>query len=152
VRLFKELEARHREIAEALDQQTATADILRIISRSLTDLQPVLDAVAESAARLCDSYDAQIVLMEGEELKRVASYGAMPAVFTGYRPTRGSVTARAVIDRAVVHVHDLAAEVDTEFPDAKAAQVQQGTRTALATPLMREGASIGAILIRRREV
>jgi GAF domain-containing protein len=151
VRLFKELEARNRDLTEALEQQTATSEILRVIASSPTDLQPVLDTVAESAARLCDSYDAQIFRLESDGVRRVASYG--PLLPAGNMPlNRQSSAARAIIDRRTVHVHDLAAVIDSEYPEIKQYQQQIGHRTTLATPLMREGVSIGAILIRRLEV
>jgi GAF domain-containing protein/HAMP domain-containing protein len=155
VRLFQELQDRNRDLTEALERQTATGEILRVISSSPTDIQPVLDAVAENAARLCDANDAQIFRVDGEVLRLAASYGSMPTRVSrgeGQPISRGWVTGRAVVDRKTIHVHDLAAELETEFPDAKSAQMLSGHRTTLATPLLREGIPIGAILIRRREV
>ena len=78
VRLFKELQERNRDLTEALEQQTATSEILRVISSSPTDIQPVMNAVAESAARLCDSIDAQIYRVDGDIMRRVASHGSVP--------------------------------------------------------------------------
>jgi signal transduction histidine kinase len=154
VRLFTELQGRNRALAEALDQQTATSEILSVISESPTELAPVLKAVGERAARLCDATDAQIYQLDDQgALKIVASHGVMrPGSGVLSRPSRGWVTGRAVVDRATIRVHDLAVEVDLEFPEAKAAQATQGTRSAVATPLLREGTPIGAILIRRTEV
>jgi GAF domain-containing protein len=152
VRLFKELEGRNRELTEALEQQTATAEILRVISSSPTDLQPVLVTVAENAARVCGAIDAQIYRVEGEFLHWVASHGPIPPNTEERLISRGSVTGRAVVDRRTIHVHDLAAESDTEYPVGKAAQRQTGHRTTLATPLLREGVPLGVISIRRMEV
>ncbi|HLE20773.1 MAG TPA: GAF domain-containing protein [Vicinamibacteria bacterium] len=155
VRLFQELQARNRDLTEALEQQTATSEILRVISSSPTDLQPVMDAVAQNAARLCDANDAQIFRVDGDVLRLVASYGPLPTrMFSeeGTPISRGWVTGRAVVDRQTTHVHDLAAESETEFPVGKIHQKQGGHRTTLATPLLREGVAIGAILIRRMEV
>jgi signal transduction histidine kinase/putative methionine-R-sulfoxide reductase with GAF domain len=152
VRLFQELQARNRDLSEALEQQTATSEILGVIASSPTDLQPVLDVVAENAARLCDAKDAVIFRINGDVLQEVAVYGPMPAKRLPLPFTRKSPAGRAVIDRQTVHVRDLAAEVDSEFPDAKARQQVSGTRTILVSPLLREGLSIGAIVIRRTEV
>ena len=147
VRLFQEL-------TESLEQQKATSEILGVIASSPTDVQPVLDAVAENAARLCDSQDAQIYRVEGDIVRKVASYGAVsPVLAVGETQpiSRSLVTGRAILDGRTVHVEDLAVEVDREFPGAKLLQTT-GQHTTLATPLLREGAPIGAILIRRLEV
>ena len=150
-RLFQELEARNRELTEALAQQTATSEILRVISSSPTDLQPVMMAVAENAARLCDAYDALIFRVEGGILRRVGSYGPMTAV-DGFPLRRSNPPGRAIVDRQTLHIIDMATEVDTEFPDVRDLQRRLGIRTLLATPLLREGVPVGAIVIRRLEV
>ena len=152
--LAAQLEARTRELAQAADQLAATSEVLRAISNSRSDPGPVLKAVAEHAARLCDADISQIFQIDGELLRVVASHGPIPSRLRGeaLRITRGSVTGRAVIDRRTIHVHDLSAELDTEFPDAKPHAGLWGHRTTVATPLLREGAPIGAIFIRRIEV
>ena len=154
VRLFHELEVRNRDLTEALAQQTATSEILRVISSSPTDIQPVLDAIAENAARVCDAYDAQVYRLEGDTLKHVARYGSLEASLPGsqgFPLSRGMVNGRAVIDRKTIHVHDLVAEL-TEYPDGRIYQERLGHRTIVATPLLREGIAIGTIAIRRLEV
>ncbi len=151
-KLKQQVEILRRDLSEALEQQTATSEILRAIARSPTNLQPVLDTVAENAARLCDAKDAQIGLVEGGILRRVASYGAMPVPTTGLPLSRGMPAHRAIVDRQTIHVHDLAAELDAEFPESKQRQQITRARTVLATPLLREGVPIGVIFIRRTEV
>src|SRR5262249_40271404 len=81
VRLFQELQARNRDLTEALEQQTATSEILGVIASSPTDIQPVLDTVAANAARLCDSVDAQIYRVEGDTVRKVASHGIISPAF-----------------------------------------------------------------------
>ena len=151
VRLFKELEARNRDLTEALEQQTATSEILRVIASSPTDIQPVLDVVAENAARLCDATDAQIRLVEGDDTRLVASFGSTnaPDFLPISLQTPGG---RALLRRQTIHIDDLAAELETEFPQSKAIQPTTGVRTVLAAPLFREAVPIGVIFIRRTEV
>ena len=86
VRLLQELQTRNRDLSEALEQQTATSEILRVIAGSPTDIQPVLNTVAESAARLCDASDALIHRVDGDKVERVAVYGTMPVPETQQRP------------------------------------------------------------------
>ena len=150
-----ELESSNVQLTEALEQQTATSEILRVIASSPTDIQPVLDTVAESAARLCDSVDAQIYRIEGAMQRKVASYGAIsPILAVGEaRPiSRGSASGRAILDRQTIHAHDIWAEREEDWPDIWHAAHRLGIRTGLAVPLMREGVPIGAITIRRTAV
>jgi len=153
-RLFEEVQVRTKGLQESLDYQTATSEVLGVISRSPTQLQPVLRSIARTAARLCDSFDAQVYRFFDGQLRMVAQHGPLPRLSAGYQLplTRGSVTGRAVLDRQTVHVDDIAALLESEFPDAKPSQLVVGHRTTLATPLMREGQPIGAILLRRTEV
>src|SRR5215813_2168025 len=142
-----------RSLTEALEQQTATGEILRIISSSPSDIKPVLDAVARSAMRLCESYDAMNMLREGEELHFAVHHGPIrgPVQFTGRAISRGWVAGRAFLDQQPVHVHDLAT-AGAEFPVGQADAVRAGYRTTLSVPLLREGEAIGVIHLRRREV
>jgi GAF domain-containing protein len=148
VRLFNELEGRNRDLTEALEQQTATSEILRVISSSPTDTQPVFDAIAENAARLCSANDAQVLRVEEEALRLVAAFGAssMPSV---RRLTRGHLVGRAVIDRKTIHVRDLAQAL-AEYPETTAARYD--VQSALAVPLLREGVALGVIRISRTEI
>ncbi|HEX6438385.1 MAG TPA: GAF domain-containing protein, partial [Candidatus Binatia bacterium] len=144
VRLFNELKG-------SLEQQTATSEILGVIASSPTDIQPVLNAVATNAARLCEATDAQIRLVEGDKTRLVASFGNAPALeFSPIIP--GRVGGRAILDRKTIHVHDLLEASKIEFPDAGEVATATGTRTILSTPMLREGTPIGVINIRRTDV
>ncbi|HEX8168525.1 MAG TPA: GAF domain-containing protein, partial [Beijerinckiaceae bacterium] len=155
VRLFEEVQARTAELQESLEYQTATSDVLNVISRSPSEIQPVLDTIVETAARLCDASDAIIALREGDWLKTAAHRGPIPVAFGAqldrFPIGRGWVTGRAVVDRKSVHIPDLQAAAD-EFPDGQTMALRMGHRTIVATPLMREDAAIGALVIRRTEV
>jgi len=154
-RLYQQIETRNRELSESLEQQTTTSEILRVIAASPTDVQPVMSVVAESAARLCDSQDAQIYRVEGDMMRKVARHGNVPdliPVGETRRISRGSNTGRAIIDRQAVHIHDMLAEREENFPEVWQAAQQERIRTALAIPLLREGVPVGAIMIRRTEV
>jgi len=144
VRLFNELK-------ESLEQQTATSEILGVIASSPTDIQPVLDTVAENAVRVCGAEDALLWRLDENTLRLVAIYGSLPSREIGSeRPVdHGSMIGRAVIDRQTLHVADLAAAA-SEFPNAGG--LTTGDRTVLATPMLREGNPIGVIHIRRKEV
>ncbi|HZC59970.1 MAG TPA: GAF domain-containing protein, partial [Chthoniobacterales bacterium] len=149
VRLFKELEERNRDLTEALEQQTATSEILRVIASSPTDIQPVFDSIARSAAHLCEAFDVMVLRVDGEVLRLVAHHGPIPA---GDVPLhRGTLGGRTVIDRRLFHIRDLQTEVD-EFPEGSALARERGHRTTLSVPLLRENVAIGNIQVRRDEV
>jgi signal transduction histidine kinase len=150
--LEQKVEERTRELTESLAQQTATSEILGVIASSPTDIQPVLDAVAERAARLCEAQDAIIFRVVGDHHQPVAKFGSIPAPDFPVPVTRGFPGGRAIIDRQTVHIHDIEALLNTEYEDVKHIQKECGQRTVLATPLLREGVAIGTIVIRRLQV
>ena len=148
----RELTHAREGLAEAMKQKTATSEVMRIISSS--PIQSVLDAVAENAARLCEANNAEIFRLENNLLHLVASYGEISVNIRareGLPATRDRVIGRATCDRRTIQVRDLAAE-ESEFPVGSSDAKRSGHRTTLATPLLREGAPIGVILMRRWEV
>jgi signal transduction histidine kinase len=138
---------------EALEQQTATSEILRVISSSPTDVQPVFDAIAQSASRLCGAFDASIFRVDGDRLAFVAHHGPIAQRHGDFSLplVRGTVGGRSVLESRTVQVADLQNE-DREFPDAVENARRFGFRTILSVPLLREGIAIGGIQLRRTQV
>ena len=141
-----------RSLREALEQQTATSEILNVLSLSPTDLQPVLEAVAQNASRLCEAANVSLYRVEGDVMRKVAEQGpSLTSLRVGEtRPiTRTSVSGRAIIDRTTIHLPDhQSAEAVREYPDARR---DTGIRTTIGIPLLREGVAIGAFTAYRIE-
>jgi two-component system, NtrC family, sensor kinase len=144
VRLFTETK-------EALEQQTATAEILQVISSSPTDIQPTFDAIAASAVRLCEAEEGTVFRFDGSLIHMVAEHGGAPREIDAIQrvfpcpPGRGTVTGRAILTGRVVQA-DIAADPEHEFHD-----LARFFRSVLAVPMLRDGAPIGAIAVSRRE-
>ena len=149
VRLFTELGASNRDLTEALEQQTAASEVLRAISGSTFDLAPVLQTLVENATRLCNARHGYIFKFDGEFLHPAADYGASPE-FTDYwrqnpiRPGPNSTSGRAALERRTVHIHDVTAEPGYQYLGV---QSQEGFRTVLAVPMLREETLLGVITL-----
>jgi GAF domain-containing protein len=157
VRLFTELQEKnhaltqaHGQVTEALERQTATAEILRVIASSPTEYQPVFDTIVRTAGVVCGAVDAILWTIDGDELVVRAHHGPLAAAIGARQPLLGSVAGYAVRQARVVHVDDLT-EAD-DFPVGRDIARRLGWRTTLSAPLLREGVAIGAILIRRSEM
>jgi two-component system, NtrC family, sensor kinase len=153
VRLFDEVQARTRDLTESLQQQTATADVLKVISRSTFDLKSVLDTLVESAARLCEADLASIPRLIGTGFQHVATYGYKPE-FRDYMERnplaadRGTATGRAVLEGRTIHIPDVLADPDYALTEG---QKIGDYRAVLAVPLMREGVAVGVLMLARAE-
>jgi GAF domain-containing protein len=152
VRLFDEVQARTRDITEALTYQTGSANILKVIASSPTDVGPVLKAIVETACELCEAYDAVLVLKDGQDLRFSAHHGPIPMTLVKWPINRNWTAGRAFVDQRPVHVHDLQSSEGDEFPDGREMSRLMGHRTILSVPLLSEGESIGTIVLRRTEV
>src|SRR5262245_41695712 len=147
--LQKQLDQRTGELAEALEQQAATCEILGIVARSPTNVQSVLDGICQSAARLCDAYDSAIWVPDGDRLALAAHHGRITAP-ESLPLVRGTVAGRSVLEKRTFHIADLQAQTD-DFPETSKNARRLGFRAALQVPLMREGIAIGTIALRRTE-
>ena len=145
VRLFKELQERNAELREALEHQTATAEVLGIISRSPTDVQPVLDAIVESAARVCGIDDVVLRLREGNTMVSRAHFGPIPIGRVEISTDEPTVSLDAV---SMARSTFLTSATQNDFPDVDVS----GLRTFLAVPLRQQGELIGGLTARRIEV
>jgi GAF domain-containing protein len=161
VRLFKELEGKnqalteaHAQVSEALERQTATSEILRVISRSPTDAQPVFETIVESAARLCNGAISALNSFDGETMRLLAAHNWTSAAFDLYArrvapsPHRGSIAGRSILDRAVVHVPDIELDREWAYPELSR---EIGFRSSLSVPMLRDGVPLGVISVSRAE-
>jgi signal transduction histidine kinase len=154
LRLFDDVQARTRELTESLQQQTATADMLKVIGRSTFDLQAVLDTLTESAARLCRADRAAIRLAKDGAYHHVASYGFTPEQKEymkehALRPDRGSVTGRVILQGKAVHVVDTKADAEIRLTVGSGFA---NVRTVLGVPMLREGTPTGVLILTRSTV
>src|SRR5262249_15078373 len=153
---LSELQARTRDLEESLEYQTATSDVLKVISRSTADIEPVLETVAETAARLCVADSASIVIRQGEVYRYVAGthgttaqseYWAMLRQLTVI-PGRDTLAGRVLLEGKAIHIEDISTDPDYAHPEV----VASGRRTWLGVPLLREGTVLGTINLSRKRV
>jgi putative methionine-R-sulfoxide reductase with GAF domain len=152
--LQDQLDRRTRELHEALEQQTATSEVLNIIRRSPADAQPVFNAIVQSAARLCGAIFSGVYLYDDDRIRIVATNNFTPEATVQIqefqqlkRPDRSHVGGRAILDRAIVHVHDVLE--DPQYPREFA--LAGGWGAVLAVPLLRDGKPVGAITVGKAE-
>jgi GAF domain-containing protein len=150
-RLLKELQARTDDLSESLRQQTATSEVLKVVSSSVGELEPVFTAMLESATRICDAPQGTIYLREGDMATVAAHFGPLQSTPIGQQtPLEGGwVTGRTILDAQAIHVADIATR--DEFPIGRERSLRLGSRAILCVPLLRDGAAVGAILLRRPE-
>ncbi|HJV57076.1 MAG TPA: GAF domain-containing protein, partial [Methylomirabilota bacterium] len=155
VRLFTELDARNHDLTNALEQQTATADVLSVMSASTTDAQPVFDAIVRNAVRLCHARFALVYQLDGDVIRFVTHHNLPPAAIDQFQRTfpqrlseSGTLVARAIQRREVINVVDIAAEPNVSHSVRELAR-SSGYRSVLAVPIMREGRALGALAITR---
>jgi GAF domain-containing protein len=151
-RLFDEVQAKTRDLTEALTYQTGSSNILSVIASSPTDVGPVLKAIVESACELCEAVDALVLLKDGDNLHHGAHYGPIPYALEKWTINRNWVTGRSVIDKVPIHVLDVLSAEGDEFLDTRERARRTGTRTYLCVPLILDGEAVGAIVLRRTEV
>jgi PAS domain S-box-containing protein len=153
-RLLGELRQRTDDLTESLEYQTATSEVLEVISRSTSDIQPVLDSMVAAASRLCDAPTGTMAIRRGDVFRHVATIGLGPVFDKALRerpllPSRGTISERVLLEKQVVHVADL--EADPDYPLRDAARTDR-LRTALGVPLMREGQSLGVFVLARDRI
>ena len=152
--LQEQISSLTRELAEALEQQTATSEILRVISNSKTDIQPVFKAIAASATRLCDAVDSLVIRFDGRLMHLVAQHNVIPERLDTLErlfplpPSRGSVSGRSILSRVAVQVEDITRDREYMLPTA----TTFGYRTALAVPMLHDDIPIGVMVVARDRV
>ena len=147
-----ELEAKNVELSESLEQQTTTAEVLRVISRSPTDVQPVLNAVTAAARRICGATDAMIILRDKAQSVIAAHDGPLSSSVGRRRSLgRDNLSGRAMLDRLTIHVPNSAVLDPKEYADAVAMARQHKWRAAVAVPMLREGRAVGALMLRKTQ-
>jgi two-component system NtrC family sensor kinase len=151
-RLFDEVQAKTRDLTEALTYQTGSANILNVIASSPTDVTPVLKAIVDSACEVCEAHDAAVLLRDGDDLRFSAHRGPIPIGLEKWPINRRWTAGRAFIDQQTIHIEDLCDDRHAEFSDGRELSLRMGHRTIVSVPLLRDRESIGAIVLRRVEV
>ena len=157
VRLFNQLQEKNRELTEALEQQTATSEVLKVISRSTFDLDPVLETLIENATRLCGANQGYIYRLHHDVFRLAVAYNVPPELREFFERTpislndRGTIMGRVALDRRPVHIPDASTDPEFTFKEV-GARMGSRVRTLLGVPLLREGHLLGGIVIRRSEV